>query len=244
MTRDDDERMQDTPAPDDAGSADATAPNDPLRDAAASLLAALDPQDPHSGPIRTLIEDAIGRATRAERHLAQAESRVEWLESRNVCDDLTGLLNRRGFADALHRGVARSRRYGENGALLLLDLARYEELVEAQGASAADYVLTAIANILRRRFREVDYIARLDGGRFAVLLVSIAEDDARRRAAMLKGHLEEIAVPWHGADIPIHVRVGLVHYGQNDISGDLLDRAEAELDERERRLARLRGSAE
>jgi diguanylate cyclase (GGDEF)-like protein len=217
---------------------------DPLQSAVEKLLASIDPQAPGDESARRVIEGALGRAVRAEERLVRAEGRIEWLESQNVCDEVTGLLNRRGFGDALHRGLARSRRYGETGALLLLDLPRQEEIVEAHGAGAGDYVLTAVANILLRRFREVDYIARLEGSRFAVLLVQIGQEDARRRAVTLKGHLDEVEVPWHGSDIAIHVRIGLVHYAQNDIAEDILERAEAELEEREQRVARLRNPAE
>jgi len=243
-SNEDDVNKEDHPDRDSAPNGAPPATRDPLQGAIEKLLASIDPQAPEVEAVRRVVEDALGRVEQAEERFTRAERRIEWLESRNVCDEVTGLLNRRGFGDALHRGMARARRYGETGALLLLDLPRQEEVVEAHGAGAGDYVLTAVANILLRRFREVDYIARLEGGRFAVLLVQIAQDDARRRAAMLKGHLDEVAVPWHGADIAIHARVGLFYYAQNDIAEDLLERAEAELEEREQRVARLRNPAE
>lgn len=235
---------KDRPDNHDAANGTDPATQDPLRGAVEKLLASIDPQTPGDESTRRVIEDALGRMLQAEERLVGAERRIEWLESQNVCDEVTGLLNRRGFGDALHRGLARSRRYGETGALLLLDLFRYEDIVEEHGAGAGDYALTAVANILLRRFRDVDYIARLEGGRFAVLLVVIGQEDARRRAAMLKGHLDEVAVPWDGSDIAVHVRIGLVHYAQNDIAEDILEHAEAELEEREQRVARLRNPAE
>jgi diguanylate cyclase (GGDEF)-like protein len=240
----DDERKEAKPDRPGGGNGIGPAAPEPLPRAIETLVAALDPRDRSDESVRGMIEDTLVRAAQTDDRLAEAERRIEWLESRNVCDEVTGLLNRRGFDDALNRSLARSRRYGESGALLLLDLTRQEQVVEAHGEGAGDYVLTAVANILLRRFREVDYIARLEDGRFAVLLVAIAPEDARRRAAMLKGHLEEIAVPWHGADIAIHVRIGLFHYAQNDIAEDILEHAEAELEEREQRVARLRNPAE
>ncbi len=216
---------------------------DPVRQAAESLLASLDPQAPADQPVRRVLEDVLARMAHTEERLARAEGRVEWLESRNFSDEVTGLLNRRGFGDALHRCLARCRRYGETGALMLVDLPRHEEVIDAHGVDAGDYVLNAVANILHRRFREVDYVARLDGGRFAVLLVAISDEDARRRAAALKGHFDEITIPWDGHDIAVSVYVGLVHYAQNDMSGDILERAEAELEAREQRAARLRKPA-
>jgi len=216
----------------------------PARGAAEKLFGPLDPQAPNDGPLRRVIEDALARAARTEERLIRAERRIEWLESRNFSDEVTGLLNRRGLDDALERALARARRYGEAGSLLLLDLPRYEQIVEERGAAAGDYVLAAVGNILQRQFREVDYIARLEGGRFAALLLQISDEDARRRAVMLKDHFGTVTVPWDGEDIPVHVRTGNVPYGQSDAAGDIMERAEAELEKREQRIARLRKPAQ
>ncbi|MCK4868904.1 MAG: hypothetical protein KAT39_12695, partial [Alphaproteobacteria bacterium] len=75
-------------------------------------------------------------------------------------------------------------------------------------------------------------------------LTLIGQEDARKRAAILKGYLDEVEVPWQGRDIPIRIRVGLAYYGQRDAVEDLLERAEAELEEREQRIARLSHPAE
>jgi len=211
-------------------------------DAAGGAAAA--PQEPGGRAARPTTDEALARAARAEERLVRAERRIEWLESRNVSDEVTGLLNRRGLNDALERALARARRYGETGSLLLVDLLRHEALVEERGVAAGDYVLAAVGNILHRHFREVDYVARLEGGRFAVLLLQISDEDSHRRAIMLKEHLAEVTVPWDGEDIAIHVRAGVVCYAQNDGAEDLLERGEAELEEREQRIARLRKPAQ
>lgn len=215
-----------------------------LQETASSLIAALDSSLSADESVQRMLEDALSRALRAEEALAEAERRIEWYDSQNIHDETTGLLNRRGFREALHRSLARSRRYGETGALMLVEYGAYEQTAEEFGREAADYSLTAIANILKTRFREVDYVARLGGGRFAVQLVLIGQEDARRRAAMLKGYLDELVVPWGDKDIPVGVRLGLAYYGQQDSTDDILERAEAELEERERRITQLRHPAE
>jgi GGDEF domain-containing protein len=127
---------------------------------------------------------------------------------------------------------------------MLVDVMQLDAVREEHGGDAANYVLTAIGNILQTRFREVDRIGWLEGCRFAIALTLIGQEDARKRAAMLKGYLDEVEVPWQGRDIPIRIRVGLAFYGQRDAVEDLLERAEAELEEREQRIARLSHPAE
>lgn len=208
------------------------------------LMEGMDPTSPADETMRRMLENALARAAAAEEALDAKRRRLEWLESRNSWDDVTGLLNRRGLREALGHDLARARRYGDTGALVLVDIMHLETVREEHGGDAANYVLTAIGNILQTRFREVDRIGWLDGGRFAVALTLIAREDARKRAAMLKGYLDEVEVPWRGCNIPIKVRIGLAFYGQRDAVGDLLERAEAELEEREQRIARLSHLAE
>lgn len=193
---------------------------------------------------RRLLSEALERTARAERALAAERERVERLLALTTVDEATGLLNRRGFEDGLLRSLARARRYGEVGALMLVDLVNLAEIVEEKGQAAGGYALSATAAILRGRFREVDYIARLERGRFALLLPVISQEDARRRAAMLKSQIAKQAISWQGHDLLVEARLGLVHYGQRDAAEDLLERVEAELEERERHVARLRHPAE
>ncbi|MBE9555640.1 MAG: diguanylate cyclase [Proteobacteria bacterium] len=208
------------------------------------LMEGLDSDSPADETMRRMLENAMARAARAEEVLEAAQRRLEWLGSRNIFDEVTGLLNRRGLRDALQHDLARARRYGDTGALMLVDVVQLATIREEHGVDAANYVLTAIGNILQTRFREVDRIGWLEGGRFAIALTLIGQEDARKRAAILKGYLDEVEVPWQGRDIPIRIRVGLAYYGQRDAVEDLLERAEAELEEREQRIARLSHPAE
>ncbi len=127
---------------------------------------------------------------------------------------------------------------------MLVDVISHERVRDESGSAAGDYLLTAIGNIVRGRFREVDYVARLEHGRFALLLPIISPEDARRRAAMLKSQLDRVIVPWQNQDLAVEARIGLVHYGQRDAAEDLLERVEAELEEREQRVAGLRRPVE
>ena len=208
------------------------------------LTEGMDPDSPADETMRRMLENALARAARAEEAMEAAERRLEWLDSRNIYDEVTGLLNRRGLRDSLRHDLSRARRYGDTGALMLLDIVQFDSVREEHGGDAANYMLTAIGNILQTRFREVDRIGWLEGSRFAIALTLIGQEDARKRAAMLKGYLDEVEVPWQGRNIPVRVRVGLAFYGQRDAVEDLLERAEAELEEREQRIARLSHPAE
>jgi diguanylate cyclase (GGDEF)-like protein/PAS domain S-box-containing protein len=85
-------------------------------------------------------------------------------------DALTGLYNRRRFEQELDRHITHGRRYGMDGALLVIDLDRFKQVNDSHGHRAGDRVLADVAKILRKRLRESDILARFGGDEFAVLM--------------------------------------------------------------------------
>jgi diguanylate cyclase (GGDEF)-like protein/PAS domain S-box-containing protein len=107
------------------------------------------------------------------------------LRDRADRDPLTGLRNRRRFEDDLHQQLGRSQRYGEQAALLMIDLDGFKRLNDTRGHQAGDELLRAVAAALKERLRATDVIARIGGDEFAVLLPHVD----RRRAASVAGEI-------------------------------------------------------
>ena len=102
-------------------------------------------------------------------------------------DPLTGLLNRRGFESSLDGHLARCRRYGASGALLMLDLDGFKAVNDTLGHAAGDELIKSVARALSSRLRQSDVVARLGGDEFAVLLPTESQDEAEAVAeALLK----------------------------------------------------------
>jgi diguanylate cyclase (GGDEF)-like protein/PAS domain S-box-containing protein len=100
-------------------------------------------------------------------------------------DALTGLFNRRRFEEELDSHIARGRRYGMGGALLLIDLDDFKQVNDGYGHRAGDTVLTAVGDVLDSRLRESDIVARFGGDEFAVLMPAGGETEAAELAELL-----------------------------------------------------------
>ena len=120
-------------------------------------------------------------------------------------DSLTGLVNRRRFRQELDSHLALLRRYGGEGALLVIDVDRLKTINDTRGHGAGDLVLGRIAEVMRTRMRSTDVIGRLAGDEFAVLLPSVDADHAAKLAKELIARLaaEEIA----GANVSVSIGV-------------------------------------
>jgi diguanylate cyclase (GGDEF)-like protein len=125
-------------------------------------------------------------------------------------DPLTGLPNRRLLHDRLTQALARSKRAGENMAVLVIDLDGFKEINDADGHKAGDEVLRVIAERLKGCLRNTDTIARFGGDEFVAVISALAQpDDVARVAAKI---IESVAQPiprsWAALRNPHEVRIG------------------------------------
>ena len=100
----------------------------------------------------------------------QAEEQVRYLESH---DALTGLSNRRAFAEGLGEAILRMKRDNTHIAVVCLDIDKFKEINEASEHGGGDQVLREIGSRIRDTLRERDIIARLGADEFAIALVDI-----------------------------------------------------------------------
>jgi diguanylate cyclase (GGDEF)-like protein len=92
------------------------------------------------------------------------------VQSLAVTDELTNLLNRRAFNNALHREFQKADRYGQALGLLLIDIDHFKAVNDRFGHPAGDSVLRQVSAYLGQTIRTVDVAARFGGEEFAVLM--------------------------------------------------------------------------
>ncbi len=107
-----------------------------------------------------------------ERHhqKQQMEELNERLEKLSFLDLLTQLLNRRGLQRMLSRELEISGREGANLSVILLDLDNFKPINDTFGHAVGDIVLQEISKVLKRTVRGTDYVSRVGGDEFIILL--------------------------------------------------------------------------
>ena len=109
-------------------------------------------------------------------------------------DTLTGLPNRAMFAERAREAVTHARRHQKNCAFLFLDLDNFKTVNDTLGHDVGDALLKIISSRLRASVRGDDFIARIGGDEFCVLLQDIA--DPREAAAVAQKLLHELGKPY------------------------------------------------
>ena len=106
------------------------------------------------------------------------EERMRKLQREADEDPLSGLRTRRRFEQEVRAAMARSRRDGTVGALLMLDVDRFKSVNDEHGHPAGDRLIEEVAEVLRKRTREGDVLGRLGGDEFAVALPTCRPEEA------------------------------------------------------------------
>lgn len=131
-----------------------------------------------------LRDSLLSILSEAEHIIAEQQRRISALETLSETDELTGLMNRRGVERFIERAIFAAQRYGDTGAVFVIDLNDFKSVNDTCGHLAGDEVLRAVGGLLRRMSRSSDAVARVGGDEFVVVLPRIAPQhvDARRDA--------------------------------------------------------------
>jgi diguanylate cyclase (GGDEF)-like protein len=172
-----------------------------------------------------LNQDELQRRIDAATAELKAQKRDAELEAR--IDPLTGLGNRRAFMERGEAEVLRANRYGSALAMVMLDLDHFKQVNDVHGHDAGDRVLVALAELLRGMMREVDFVARLGGEEFAILMPDTGAEEAVRAAARIRQKVEMLAVDAPGASIRCTASFGVTEFVPGDtVIQDLFVRAD------------------
>jgi len=107
-------------------------------------------------------------------------------------DALTGLPNRRAALEQLAAISVSARRSGQPAAVGFLDIDHFKDINDVHGHEVGDQVLRAFARILRSTFRGADYVARMGGEEFLVVLPGASPEQAKARIESLSPLLATI----------------------------------------------------
>ncbi len=163
---------------------------------------------------------------RLRADVARLEQRIEDLDRLAHHDSLVPLPNRRGFIRQLERTIALIDRYGDEAALLFVDVDGLKSLNDSFGHHAGDAALLHVATVLVDGVREGDCVARFGGDEFTVLLERAAPAEALETAMRLTNAIPGTRFVHDGEVIPLSAAIGVTAIVPGDQADAVLIRAD------------------
>ena len=176
-----------------------------------------------------LIDTGQGRLFTAFLHdISQRKRDEDLLRQQALQDALTGLPNRHALFCRLTEALTAVESRGQGLALLFFDLDRFKQINDSYGHAAGDQLLVQFAQRLKKLVRQSDFVARLAGDEFVILLEQLPQDS--QVAVTVAGKIIEAMAEPFGIDeqcIECFTSIGIVEARQGGVSPDeLLRRAD------------------
>ncbi|MGL6644483.1 GGDEF domain-containing protein [Aeromonas caviae] len=160
----------------------------------------------------------------------QLHLQVTEMEQQASTDYLTETANRRAFMNEGERRLIMSRLADTPIFVGILDLDHFKNLNDKYGHDAGDYVLKAIATLVKREIRAEDIFARIGGEEFAIIVSDCHPDNSSAIFDDIRALIEQQIIEYEGEIIRLTASIGFsASSGQDTELSSILKRADAAL---------------
>jgi diguanylate cyclase (GGDEF)-like protein len=168
--------------------------------------------------------------------MEELDATIHSLEALSGTDHLTGLLNRRAAEERLAEDLARAKRNSGELVVAMVDTDRFKSINDTHGHQAGDVCIQQVAEVMRRKTRKGDWLARWGGDEFVMVMWDAS---VFASAEMVFGRINAdlaqspIRLP-QGGELLLSVSVGACRYSGEDDIRELLSQADAAMYEAKR----------
>lgn len=166
------------------------------------------------------------------QELAEATTALEKankdLEDLASHDSLTNVLNRRSFLEIADKTLATSERSSKPLSFIMIDVDYFKNINDRFGHAEGDRVLISLVAVINQVLREGDYLGRIGGEEFAILLWDTGLDEATLVAERLRCEIssERFVVKENNCEITVSMGISKADLGKDDTISQMMKRAD------------------
>lgn len=176
------------------------------------------------------LDAALAAIGEAEHLIEVQRKRIAYLETLSLSDEVTGLMNRRGFMAALQRELSGAKRDQQaHGVIMMFDLDDFKQVNDMHGHAAGDAYLSSFAAVLGSEVRPSDVVARLGGDEFAVILTRVSAKPGIARANAIVKSINSKIMTWRQHTLQMKASCGVSVYTGRDIAEAVIVSADLKL---------------
>lgn len=147
------------------------------------------------------LDDISHELTRAQDNLQEMQQLVD-------VDCVAPVPNRRAFIRRLQWAIAMHERYEHPSAVLYFDLNNFKEINDTYGHAAGDIAIRHVSQILLANLRESDFLARIGGDEFAIIMYYASKTAAHERGAKIARNIEATPFQFNTTEITLSTAFG------------------------------------
>ncbi len=175
------------------------------------------------------LKELVHKIKEMESETVDLRAKLDVAQHRATRDPLTHLPNRLAFEERLADDLARARRYATPLTMAVWDIDFFKKINDTFGHKSGDKALVIIAKLLSTHCRETDFVARIGGEEFVMLLPETEGPIALKVLDKLRTVVEKSSFNANGQKISITVSCGVTQYVKDDTSETLFVRADEAL---------------
>jgi diguanylate cyclase len=171
-------------------------------------------------------EQLAERIERMERETATLQEALSESREQLLRDPLTGAHSRVAFEETMARELARFRRSGERCVLAVLDIDHFKRINDTLGHAAGDRALQLVAQVIDRRLRGTDFLFRVGGEEFVLLLPDTPAAEGGTLVEAVRTAVASSPFHFEGEPVTITVSAGVTALRDDDDATTLFERAD------------------
>jgi diguanylate cyclase len=176
------------------------------------------------------------RASELKSEVSKLKGRTDELiklceeqETRLMIDSLTNVHSRYAYERRLEEEFQRWQRHSQPLSFSVWDIDLFKGINDSYGHEAGDRLLRGVADLFARNKRAEDFLARIGGEEFVLLLPMTALDATKSVAEKLRLAVEAAAFRHHGEPVKVTVSAGLTEFRAGDTPTTVYERADRAL---------------
>jgi diguanylate cyclase (GGDEF)-like protein len=141
-------------------------------------------------------------------------------------DPLTGAFNRRAYYEQMDIEIKRCSRLEKACSIALIDVDFFKIINDQYGHSAGDTVLVSLVRLMTSKKRELDYLFRLGGEEFLLLMPCTNNKEALIVTERIRRSVEDMEVEYEKIKMSVTVSIGLITEAQPKFDEDYLKKVD------------------
>lgn len=174
------------------------------------------PEQEMTESVKLAVSALLEKLDDTTRELSSTKDELSEIERLVDVDVLAPIANRRAFMRRLTWAVAMHERYGHPTSVLYFDINDFSDINNTHGHAAGDAAIRHIAKLLTETKRDSDFLARIGGDEFALIMYHATEEAAAIRAKDFAEKMRAAPLNYNGTLIHISTAVGYYSIKKGD----------------------------